>query len=109
MMDPTRQELLAHLESLYPDLSGTGEAAHLEDACPDGCGCRFDIEEAAFWAATHCHGGQNSNLYAAYCASPYDPGMTMDLPNDEERPTASDLYRDAVEWITGKPYDSAGQ
>jgi hypothetical protein len=104
-MDPTRQELLAHLESLYPDLSGTGEAAHLEDACPDGCGCRFDIEEAAFWAATHCHGGQNSNLYAAYCASPYDPGMTMDLPNDEESPTASDLYRDAVEWITGKPYD----
>jgi hypothetical protein len=103
MMDPTRQELLARIEAAYPVVT-CGEIPHPEDACPDGCGCRFDIEEAAFWAAVHCHGGQWSDLYAAQCASPFDPGHTMDLPDDDERPTASDLYRDAVEWITGEPY-----
>jgi len=102
-LDPTRAELIAHIEAAYPVVT-CGESPHSEDACPDGCPCRFEIEEAAYWAAVHCHGGQWSDLYAALCASPFDPGMVGDLPDDEERMTASDLYRDAVEWITGKPY-----
>lgn len=103
MLDPTRAELIAHIENAYPAIT-CGETPHTADTCPDGCGCRFDIEEAAYWTAVHCHGGQSSALYAAQCASEYSPGRTMDLPDDDERPTSSDLYRDAVEWITGKPY-----
>jgi len=102
-LDPDRAELLAHIEAAYADL--LGEAPHGEDDCPDGCGCRFDIEEAAYYAAVHCHGGQFSNLYAAQCASPFRPGCwASDLPDDDERWTASELYRDAVSWIMGEPY-----
>ena len=102
--DPTRKELIAHIEGAYPAITCEGEP-HTADSCPEDCPCRFDIEEAAYYAAVHCHGGQWSNLYAAQCASPFTPGMCApDLPDDEERPAASDLYRDAVEWIMGEPY-----
>lgn len=100
MNDPTRSELIAFIEAAYPAIT-CGEVV-CEGDCPDGCGCRFDIEEAAYWAAVHCHGGQGSNLYVAICASPYNPGpCTSDLPDNESRMTASNLYCEAVEWITG--------
>jgi len=100
MTDPTRGELIAFIEAAYPVIT-CGETV-CEGDCPDGCGCRFEVEEAAYWAAVHCHGGQGSNLYTALCASPYSPGPSAsDLPDDEERMTASDLYREAVCWITG--------
>ena len=119
MRDPSREELIEYLERSYPRVT-CGETVHPEGiagllldamrtqgepSCPDGCGCRFDIEEAAYWAAVHCHGGQSSSLYGAVCQSPYDPGRTSDLPDDEGRPIASELYREAVEWVTGKPFE----
>ncbi len=104
MIDPTRSELVAHLVAAYPAVTHSRWVPHPEGACPGGCRCRFNIEEAAYWVAVHRHGGQGSNLYAAQCASPYIPGMTVELPDFYERTTASGLYRDAVEWITGKPF-----
>jgi hypothetical protein len=107
MTDPTRAELLAFLEQAYPDATG-GETPHTDDQADDdahdGCPCRFDIEDAAYWLAAHHHGGQASNLYAALSASPYRPGACeRDLPDDDERATASELYRQGAEWLQGCP------
>jgi len=105
MNDPTRSELLTFLADAYPHIT-CGETVHPDiDSCPDGCGCRFDIEEAAYYIAAHCHGGQWSNLYSLLSTSEFRPGpFTSDLPDYEERSTASDLYRAGLEWI-GAPAD----
>jgi len=105
-LDPTREELISYLEGIYSAVT-CGEVCHKEDEHDDdkhdGCACRFDIEEAAYYVAAHWHGGKTSDLYAALCASPFTPGMcASDLPDDEERPIASDLYREASAWIAGK-------
>lgn len=107
MTDPTRAELIAFLERIYPDATG-GETLHSDDQADDdahsGCPCRFDVEEAAYYLAAHHHGGQWSNLYAALCASPFRPGPTAtDLPDDDERATASELYRQGAEWLAPCP------
>lgn len=102
MTDPTREELLAFLETAYPISTG-GELPHPGGQEVDGCGCHFDIEEAAYYVAAHCHGGQGSNLYAALSNSAFRPGpISMDLPDDEHRPVSSDLYRHACEWVGAK-------
>jgi hypothetical protein len=103
--DPTRDELIAYLESVYPEVT-CGETLHSEQDSErddhDGCPCRFDIEEAAYYLAAHYHSGQWSNLYSALCRSQLRPGPSVsDLPDDEERPTASDLYRAGAAWIEG--------
>lgn len=108
--DPTRAELIEHLEGVYPEVT-CGEQAHTEaqtDECLEtGCGCRFDIEEAAYWLAVHYHGGGGSNLYRALCKSEYRPGPTTpDLPddlNDEdcERVYSTMLYLAGVDWLKG--------
>jgi hypothetical protein len=101
--DPTRDELIAYLESIYPDVT-CGEPLHTEAEAEsdthEGCPCRFDIEEAAYYLAAHWHGGQWSNLYSALSCSPFKPGpCSSDLPDDEERFTASELYRAGSHWI----------
>ena len=73
MKDPTRDEMLAYLK---------GNAPAEED--------EFEIEEAIYWFASHYHGGQASNLYAALCASQYRPGMNRRGP---ESPYLYDLLR----------------
>jgi hypothetical protein len=55
--DPSREEMLEYL-------------THHFGAWYDS----FDIESAMWWFAHDWHGGQGSNLYAAMCASPYQPG-----------------------------------
>lgn len=101
--DPTRCEMIAFLESVYPAVA-CGETLHTEEDSEadehDGCPCRFDIEEAAYWLAVHYHGGQWSNLYSLFSTSPYKPGpFTDDLPDDDERYYASELYREGARWI----------
>ena len=106
MKDPTRQELIAYLEAQYPVVTG-GEACHTEAEAEadehDGCGCRFDIECAAYYLAAHYHGWQSSNLYSVLSTSPFTPGpYQRDLPDDEEWMTASALYREGCQWIRGE-------
>jgi len=63
MTDPTREEMLAFLES-------------------QGCEDEFDREEAVFWFAYSWHGGLWSNLYSALSTSPYTPGPIRNGPED---------------------------
>ncbi len=56
--DPTREEMLVFLAEQF------GKDAE-----------EIDIEAAIHWFAVKWHDGQNSNLYAASCASPYKPGL----------------------------------
>ncbi len=91
MTDPTRFELLDYLISIY-SAETCGEDPTTEEA-------EGDIEVAAYYLASHCHGGQWSNLYGALCQSLYTPGpMTPDLPNEEEL-TASALYNAGLMWL----------
>ena len=95
--DPTREELIQFLERNYAAVTGN-ETLHTEEESEQddhsGCGCRFDVEEAAYYIAAHWHVGQWSNLYSALSLSPFKPGpTTRDLPDDGERWTASELYR----------------
>lgn len=109
MLDPTREELITFLESEYA--AAGGDTLHSEADSEadnhDGCGCRFEIECAAYYLATHYHGGQWSNLYSASSTSPYSPGMAeSELPDntsDEncERYTETLLYQAGAEWIEG--------
>lgn len=106
MTDPTRAELIAFLESKYPEVTG-GEPVHTEEEAEDdqhdGCGCRMEIEAAAYYLAAHYHGGQASSLYSALSTSPFRPGPTAkELPDDEEWPVASELYREGETWIEEK-------
>ncbi len=102
MLDPDRNELIEFLESRYELVSG-GETLHCEEDEPDGCGCRFDIEEAAYYVAAHYHGGQWSCLYSTLSQSEFRPGpISKDLPDDDERFIASALYREASAWIEEK-------
>lgn len=107
--DPTRAELVAFLEGIYSAETG-GETAHTEAEAEaddhDGCPCRFDIEEAAYWLAAHYHGGGGSNLYAALGESPFRPGHEDPLPDnldDEncERVHSTLLYLAGVDWLKG--------
>lgn len=110
MLDPTRDELLKFLESKYSECGGeelhTDAEAEADDH--DGCGCRFEIECAAYWLATHYHGGQWSNLYSALSVSEYRPGAAeSDLPDDLdaddcERVVDSMLYNAGSTWIEGR-------
>lgn len=101
MKDPTREELIKFLESIYLQIT-CGDTLHSENNEPDGCGCRFEIEEAAYYIASHYHSGQCSNLYSALSVSKFAPGQfTSELPDDEDRPIASELYRECEGWITG--------
>ena len=109
IQDPTRAELIAFIEGVYPSVTCEGEP-HTEaqhDECIERCcGCRFDIEEAAYWLAAHYHGGQASNLYAALSASEFRPGCASDLPEDLEdenceRVTATMLYLEGESWLKG--------
>jgi hypothetical protein len=110
MMDPTRSELIAFLEGQYPAVT-CGEHPHTEDEAErddhDGCGCRFDIEEAAYWIAADYHGGQWSSLYSALSTSPYSPGpgecsLADGVLIADERFTAAELYACAAAWIEGR-------
>ena len=103
--DPTRAELLAFLEREHRSVGDdTHTDAESEADDHDGCGCRFDIEEAAWNLAAHWHGGQSSNLYAALSSSEYDPGCAGDLPDDLddedcERVISTLLYLAGDDWI----------
>lgn len=61
--DPTREEMLTFLERTF------GTPGHEFDL--------FDYESAIYWFANDHHSGQWSNLYAALCASPYNPGRAQ--------------------------------
>lgn len=108
--DPTRAELIAFLESIYARET-CGETAHTEAEAEaddhDGCGCRFDIEEAAYWLAVHYHSGGGSNLYVALSVSEFRPGCGEgDLPDDLEdenceRVVSTMLYHAGEEWLKG--------
>lgn len=107
--DPTRAELLAFLEAEHrSQLDGPHHTEAEADALGDdhdGCPCRFDVEEAAYYLAVHWHGGGGSNLYAAQCASPFKPGpsdddLPDDLNNDNcERYASTVLYIAGFDWI----------
>lgn len=60
MQDPTRDEMLAHLNSVVNESEEYDE---------------IDFEQAIYWFAADYHGGQTSNLYEALSQSPYKPGM----------------------------------
>lgn len=105
--DPTRAELIAFLEGVYPSVTCEGEPhteAEAERDDHDGCPCRFDIEEAAYWLAVHYHGGGGSNLYQSIGLSPFDPGCEPELPDDLEdenceRVYATMLYHAGESWL----------
>ena len=108
--DPTRAELIAFIEGIYPSVT-CGETLHTEAEADaddhDGCPCRFDIEEAAYWLAVHYHGGGGSNLYQAIGLSPFNPGCVGDLPDDLEdenceRVYATMLYHAGEAWLKGE-------
>lgn len=63
MKDPSGKELHAAALKAMNELGGERED-------------KPDALEAAYWFAHDNHGGQNSNLYAAMCASPYKPGFS---------------------------------
>lgn len=81
MLDPTRDEMLAFLETI-PFAEEFGE---------------FDREEAVYWFANDYHGGQSSNLYSALSTSPFNPGPLASKPSDDG---ASVLY-DELEYQYG--------
>ena len=92
MKDPTRDELVEFFRDCYPRIT-CGEPW-------DSDGASYDIEEAVYYVASHYHDGQGSNLYSALSMSPFTPGpLSPDLPDDENRYTASQLYREASRWI----------
>lgn len=112
--DPTREELLAFLESVHRSEIGAGYPTHTEaeadalDADGDkhsGCPCRFDIEEAAWYLAAHWHGGEGSSLLTALGVSEFNPGpCATDLPDnledeDCERYASTVLYLAGDAWI----------
>ena len=109
IQDPTRAELIAYLEGIYSAETGAGEP-HIEaqhDECIErACGCRFDIEEAAYWLAANYHSGGGSNLYQSLGLSEFRPGHEDPLPanlNDEscERVNSTMLYLAGVDWLKG--------
>ena len=114
--DPTREELIEYLKSIYARVT-CGETCELPegetydtidwDLSNDLLCAHFDIEEAAYYLAVHLHHGQRSNLYAAVCQSDFNPGpLAKDLPDEEERFVATSLYFAGVEWITGRSWHS---
>lgn len=56
------------------------ECRRAATACGDPDEHLFDIEQAAYWLASDFHGGQNTDLYEALCASPYKPGLLESGP-----------------------------
>jgi hypothetical protein len=44
----------------------------------------WEREAAIYWFASDYHGGQWSNLYAALCASQYQPSMIERCPDGED-------------------------
>lgn len=69
--DPTREEMIAHLDS-----AGFSEQAGYFD---------FDRESAIWWFASQWYNGQFSNLYKALCQSPYKPSpLAQGRPNEGE-------------------------
>jgi hypothetical protein len=77
--DPTRREMVLFL----------GRRWKRED--PESW--RDNAEIALYWYAVHYHGGQGSNLYAASCASYFNPGPFSTL--ESERDTGvMDMYAD---------------
>ena len=108
--DPTRAELIAFIEGIYASVTGEGEC-HTEaqhDECIEKCcGCRFNVEEAAYWLAVHYHSGGGSNLYQSIGLSPFDPGCETDLPDDLEdenceRVYGTMLYLEGEAWLKGE-------
>ncbi len=107
--DPTRAELIEYLEGCYPAVTCEGEPhteAQHDECIENGCGCRFDIEEAAYWLAVHYHSGGGSNLYQSIGLSPFNPGCVGELPDDLEdedceRVTGTMLYYAGEEWLKG--------
>jgi hypothetical protein len=100
--DPSATELRAYLESRYTDL--IHEPWHTESQAKldshDGCGCRFDIEEALYYLAIGCHGGPGTKLYSALQESEFIPGpLDTGLPDYKERLNASLLYNAGLDWI----------
>ena len=61
--DPTREEMLAHLDS-----QGFNQKSGYMD---------FDREAAMYWFASDWHGGQWTNLYSVLSTSEYSPGLMM--------------------------------
>jgi hypothetical protein len=83
-LDPTREELLAHLRVLYPSDDDFSEC---------------DREEAVYYFAHDYHSGQGSNLYAALSTSPYRPGPCQRAPEE----AADLLYEELVDSFDREP------
>jgi hypothetical protein len=83
MKDPTREDMLAFLQTEKLILTGSYIAS--EDD--------FDIEEAIYWFSADYHGGQWSNLYSALSTSEFRPGMNARRPYA----FAKDLYNMLVD------------
>jgi len=66
---------------------------------------KFDICEAWYLALSDCHGGQWSDSYARLCHLTEffrpSPLLSVDRLNEN----AIEIYRAAVEKLTGKPYE----
>ena len=56
--DPTREEILSVIPSIYKNEEGFADS--------------FEI--ALYYFASLYHGGQSTNLYSILCNSPYSPG-----------------------------------
>jgi hypothetical protein len=78
MYDPTLDEMREYLAG-----AGFYESA-VNGALPAGSELDPDAEAALYWFAADYHGGQDSNLYAALCASPFKPGPGCRLETESE-------------------------
>lgn len=77
--DPTKREMILFLGRRWKRL--------------DPESWRDNAEIAMYWYATDYHSGQWSNLYAASCASYYNPGPYATLESEDGTPVM-DMYAD---------------
>jgi hypothetical protein len=80
MGDPTKEEMLNYLQSLYGQEEGWKDEA----------------EVAIYYFGNDWHGGQFSNLYSAMSTSPYSPGpiSTLESEGDFAKMMYEDLERE---------------
>lgn len=79
-MNPTKEELLASVPSIYKEEEGF----------------ETEVVVALYWFATHYHSGQFSHLYSIISSSEYKPGEGQMSINDEGF-LAEELYYHFVE------------
>ena len=58
----------------------------------NGGDCEFDVAEAVYWIGALYHGGQGCPLYAAMCATHFEPGRCQRGPDI----SANYLYEEIV-------------